>query len=70
MTYSRTQKTLLEKMLRGVFVSLLLLASFAPAVVAQSDLQRETVAITYPLDQNVSVRFRGTTRLPRLTGEA
>ncbi|MGI9104946.1 MAG: OmpA family protein [Pyrinomonadaceae bacterium] len=28
------------------------------------------MAITYPLDQNVSVRFRGTTRLPRLTGEA
>jgi outer membrane protein OmpA-like peptidoglycan-associated protein len=33
-------------------------------------LQRETVAITYPLEQDVSVKFRGTTRLPRLTGEA
>jgi outer membrane protein OmpA-like peptidoglycan-associated protein len=75
MKYSRTQERLLQNLphnlLRGVFVSLFLLASFAPTtVVAQSDMQRETVAITYPLDQNVSVRFRGTTRLPRLTGEA
>ncbi|HEX8130966.1 MAG TPA: OmpA family protein [Pyrinomonadaceae bacterium] len=78
MKYPRTQENspahshgnLLEKLLRGVLVSLLLLASLAPAVVAQSDMQRETVAITYPLDQSVSVRFRGTTRLPRLTGEA
>lgn len=37
---------------------------------AQSDLRRETVAITYPLEQSITVRFRGTTRLPRLTGEA
>ena len=39
-------------------------------VSAQSDIPRETVAITYPLDQSVTVRFRGTTRLPRLSGEA
>jgi len=71
MKYPRTQEKLLRELLRGVFVSLFLLASFAPAsVVAQSDMRRETVAITYPLDQNVSVKFRGTTRLPRLTGEA
>jgi outer membrane protein OmpA-like peptidoglycan-associated protein len=37
---------------------------------AQSDLDRETVAITYPLDSTINVRFRGTTRLPRLKGEA
>ena len=66
MRYSRSQ----EKLLRDVFASLLLLATFAIPVAAQGDMQRETVAITYPLDQNVSVRFRGTTRLPRLTGEA
>jgi outer membrane protein OmpA-like peptidoglycan-associated protein len=66
MNYSRTQ----EKLLRGVFVSILLLTSLASTAFAQSDMRRETVAITYPLDQNVSVRFRGTTRLPRLTGEA
>ncbi|HEX9919851.1 MAG TPA: hypothetical protein VGA87_11820, partial [Pyrinomonadaceae bacterium] len=70
MKYPRTQEKLLRNLLRGVFVSLFLLASFAPSIMAQSDMQRETVAITYPLDQNVSVRFSGTTRLPRLTGEA
>lgn len=37
---------------------------------AQSDAPRQTVAITYPLDQTVNVRFRGTTRFPRLKGEA
>lgn len=36
----------------------------------QSDTGRQTVAITYPLDETVNVRFRGTTRLPRLKGEA
>ncbi len=46
------------------------LVSYLPAALAQTDLPRETVAITYPLEQSVSVRFRGTTRLPRLTGEA
>lgn len=43
------------------------------AVVAaqdQSDTDRETIAITYPLDQTIEVRFRGTTRLPRAKGEA
>ena len=46
-------------------------AGVAPlVVVAQRDLPRETVAITYPLDQTVTVRFRGTTRLPRLSGSA
>ncbi|MCA1634735.1 MAG: OmpA family protein [Acidobacteria bacterium] len=42
----------------------------APFVTAQSDLRRETVAVTYPLDQSVGLKFRGTTRLPRLRGEA
>ena len=37
---------------------------------AQSDLPRQTVAITYPLNRTVHVEFRGTTRLPRLKGEA
>jgi outer membrane protein OmpA-like peptidoglycan-associated protein len=42
----------------------------AASVRTQTDLRRETVAITYPLEQSVSVKFRGTTRLPRLKGEA
>lgn len=37
---------------------------------AQSDIPRQTVAITYPLDQTVTLKFRGTTRLPRVFGEA
>ena len=58
-----------------VFFAALLLITLscigAPAVArAQADVPRETVAITYPLEQSVNVRFRGTVRLPRLTGEA
>ena len=34
------------------------------------DVERKTVAITYPLDETVTVKFRGTTLLPRLKGEA
>jgi len=39
-------------------------------VLGQSDVPRQTVAITYPLDETISVKFRGTTLLPRLKGEA
>jgi outer membrane protein OmpA-like peptidoglycan-associated protein len=34
------------------------------------DVERKTVAITYPLEETVTVKFRGTTVLPRLKGEA
>ena len=51
-------------LLFGLFVLRLLAAQ------AQSDIPRETIAITYPLDRTVTVKFRGTTRLPRLNGEA
>lgn len=46
-----------------------ILLSFFSAV-AQTDMRRETVAVTYPLDQTINLRFRGTTALPRLKGEA
>src|ERR671917_854238 len=42
----------------------------APAAFAQADSRRETVAVSYPLEQTVGVKFRGTTRLPRLSGSA
>ena len=42
----------------------------APAAFAQADSHRETVAVSYPLEQTVSMKFRGTTRLPRLSGSA
>jgi outer membrane protein OmpA-like peptidoglycan-associated protein len=43
---------------------------FSYAAFAQQDSERKTVAITYPLDETVTVKFRGTTLLPRLKGEA
>jgi outer membrane protein OmpA-like peptidoglycan-associated protein len=49
------------------FSACLLAASIS---VAQQDVERKTVAITYPLDETVTVKFRGTTLLPRLKGEA
>ncbi|HKV33938.1 MAG TPA: OmpA family protein [Pyrinomonadaceae bacterium] len=57
----------LYKRLLSLFVIGLL--SVATAV-AQQDVERKTVAITYPLDETVTVKFRGTTLLPRLKGEA
>src|SRR5919202_252306 len=51
-----------------IILSIVLLA--LPFAYAQSDIPRQTVAITYPLEETVTVRFRGTTRLPRLKGEA
>ena len=43
---------------------------FVSVAVAQQDVERKTVAITYRLDETVTVKFRGTTLLPRLKGEA
>ena len=37
---------------------------------AQNDVPRRTIAVTYPLDESITVKFRGTTLLPRLKGEA
>lgn len=52
------------------FFALLLVLSFETAVFAQADVPRRTTAITYPLDDLVYVQFRGTTRFPRMKGEA
>lgn len=55
-----------------LFSLLLISAIFlgAPDSFAQTDTPRKTVAITYPLGEPVSVFFRGTTRFPRLKGQA
>lgn len=37
---------------------------------SQVDVPRRTTAITYPLDEQVTVQFRGTTRFPRMKGDA
>ena len=56
---------------RIAILTLLACASvFATATFAQNDTPRRTIAVTYPLDETVVVKFRGTTLLPRLKGEA
>ncbi len=57
---------MLRQTAKALFPSIIL----AACALAQSDLPRQTVAITYPLNRTVYVGFRGTTRLPRLKGEA
>ena len=37
---------------------------------AQVDVPRRTTAVTYPIDETVYLQFRGTTRFPRMKGEA
>src|SRR5260221_14510872 len=44
--------------------------AFASCAFGQSDVSRQTIAVTYPLDETIEVKFRGTTLLPRLKGEA
>ena len=56
--------------LTTITLLLLIAATVCLPVAAQADLPRQTVAITYPLDETVNVKFRGTTLLPRLKGEA
>src|SRR3954451_5450942 len=52
-------------------LSLLVLSGvISVTALAQSDVQRQTIAVTYPLDETIEVKFRGTTLLPRLKGEA
>src|SRR5687768_6656420 len=58
-----------RRALPAVLGSMLLFLAPAAAI-AQRDVPRQTVAITYPLDQTITVKFRGTTRLPRVSGEA
>ena len=54
-------------LIHSLFVVLLLAGS---TIFAQSDVPRKTVAITYPLGEEIKVQFRGTTRFPRLRGSA
>src|SRR6476659_1223422 len=51
-------------------VALVLCFVSAAVVFAQSDTPRQTIAITYPLEEAITVKLRGTTLLPRLKGEA
>src|SRR5712691_8290275 len=62
--------TLKRRLLPVLLVLLVCAGIGCTAIFAQSDLARRTTAVTYPLDESVTVKFRGTTLLPRLKGEA
>lgn len=57
-----------SKAVIGILALLLLFS--AGTLVSAQDVPRRTTAITYPLDDLVYVQFRGTTRFPRMKGEA
>jgi len=65
-----TSTTALKRFALLSILLLITLACAAPTVNAQSDTPRQTVAITYPLEETLTLKFRGTTLLPRLKGEA
>ena len=54
----------------GILISFVLVFVFSGVAFPQLDVPRRTTAITYPLDEPVVVQFRGTTRFPRMKGEA
>ena len=54
----------------GTLFTVLLVFVFAGISFGQLDVPRRTTAITYPLDELVVVQFRGTTRFPRMKGDA
>lgn len=53
-----------------IFPALAFLFLFTISTFAQVDVGRQTTAVTYPLDDLVSLQFRGTTRFPRMKGAA
>lgn len=53
-----------------IALTFVFILSLAIVSIAQVDVPRRTTAITYPLDEQVLVNFRGTTRYPRMKGDA
>lgn len=51
-------------------LTLVLIVTATLAASAQVDVARRTTAATYPLNQLVTVQFRGTTRFPKMSGSA
>ena len=51
-------------------LSFLIVILLTAAVYAQVDVPRKTTAVTYPLNETIFIQFRGTTRFPRMKGEA
>ena len=60
----------MKKSVLTCFVSLVVFLIAASSAIAQVDVARRTTAVTYPLEEMVTVQFRGTTRFPRMKGEA
>lgn len=54
----------------NIVLILLFLLALTISTLAQVDVPRQTTAITYPEDEVVTVQFRGTTRFPRMKGDA
>ncbi len=54
----------------AVLSGVLGISATTATIYAQNDVPRRTIAVTYPLDDTITVKFRGTTLLPRLKGEA
>ncbi len=67
-TFSRL--TFLSRVAAFGFLAISIFALMPVIDVSAQDVPRRTVAVTYPLDESVEVKFRGTTLLPRLKGEA
>lgn len=60
-----------HNLVRFAVLALLMFSTVGIATTyAQNDTPRQTIAVTYPLDESIEVKFRGTTLLPRLKGEA
>ncbi|MGI9054657.1 MAG: hypothetical protein ACR2F2_02510 [Pyrinomonadaceae bacterium] len=61
-------------MKNSIAIKILLIVTFVFSAFftsfGQVDVARETKAVTYPLDETVMLNFRGTTRFPRMKGEA
>jgi outer membrane protein OmpA-like peptidoglycan-associated protein len=58
-----------SKPLKLIFI-LTLLSLFSVLTFAQADVARQTTAATYPLNEQTTLKFKGTTRFPRMNGSA
>src|SRR5215475_11562232 len=64
------EKNHMRRSIAVIVVGFVAFVASALMAVGQVDVPRRTTAITYPLDELVLVQFRGTTRFPRMKGEA
>lgn len=60
----------MRNQIKTLLTALLLTMVMVFSALAQVDVPRQATAITFPLDETVLVQFRGTTRFPRMKGDA